>query len=296
MKKTIIVVGILWLATLGFSSCEKANLGDENQPVVSDGVKVKFCIDKFEQTPFDQVLNASRSDVGIDQICGTINFAVFSGADKVKSINQKKGDNNFGTFDADLAKGTYQVVVLAHNCSGNATITSPDKITFPDNKVTDTFYYYAEITVDDAKTYSLEMKRAVAMFRLMAQDSKPDNVKSMKFFYTGGSSTFNAVTGYGCVNSRQTEIRTIADSLNGKATQYDVYTFPHEETDKLKVTVTALDGLGTSVCEKVFEEVPVQRNMITKYSGTFFGQSESGSSSKFTFTADNAWSETSYNY
>lgn len=44
------------------------------------------------------------------------------------------------------------------------------------------------------------------MFRLVIKDEIPEQAKKIKFYYTGGSSTLNAKTGYGCVNSKQTEI------------------------------------------------------------------------------------------
>lgn len=295
MKK-INLVSMALLMVVALNSCEKAVVGDNEKQQQEDGVPVVFNIDKFEQTPFDDGINVSRTATDVSTMCTQINVAVFSGDDKVKGVNQKAGDNSFGTVSVSLAKGTYRLVVMAHSCNGAATITTPDKITFPDNKVTDTFYYYGEITIDDAKAYSLELKRAVAMFRLVAEDGKPESVKSMKFYYSGGSSTFDAVTGYGCVNSRQTEIRTVDDSLNGKQTQYDVYTFPHDESGMLKMTVTALDNAGNTVTEKVFDDVPVKLKTITKYTGTFFSASGGASSSSLSFAADNAWSEDNHTY
>ncbi len=296
MKKKFILTSIVMLVGLSFCSCEKFDIADEQKekPEVDNGVKVVFNLDKFEQIPFSVVETKTRSSVSVDKICTYINLAVFNGTDKVKSESQKLGDDNFGTISASLAKGTYKLVIIAHNCSGSATITTPDKITFPDNKVTDTFYYCADITVDEAQTYNLELKRAVAMFRLIAEDAKPDDVKSMKFYYSGGSSTFNALTGYGCVNSRQTEIRTIDDAMNGKQTQYDVYTFPHDETGQLKMTVTSQDASSNTINERVFDVVNIQRNMITQYTGKFF--IESSKASSFYFTVDNNWLQDNQNY
>ena len=296
MKIKNILAGMMMLASLVCISCEKYDAADtvKEKEKVENGVKVIFSLDKLEQIPFGEGAKITRSNVAADKICTYINLAIFSGTDKVKNESQKIGDSNFGTLAVSLAKGTYKVVVIAHNCNGTATITSPDKITFPDNKVTDTFYYCADITVDDAQTYSLQLKRAVAMFRLVAEDEKPEKVKSMKFYYSGGSSTFNALTGYGCVNSRQTEVRTIDDTMNGKQTQYDVYTFPHEEKGQLKITVTSQDASSGAINERVFDEIPIQRNMITQYSGKFF--SESTKASSFSFVADDAWQQDNHTY
>jgi hypothetical protein len=41
--------------------------------------------------------------------------------------------------------------VCRHSCDGSATITSTEKVTFPNNKVTDTFYYYGDLVVTAEK-------------------------------------------------------------------------------------------------------------------------------------------------
>ena len=202
---------------------------------------------------------------------------------------QKEGDASFGTVALTLAAGTYQLVVIAHNAEGSATITSTEKVTFPNNKVTDTFYYYGDLVVtSEVQSYDLTLSRAVAMFRMVLTDEEiPSTVTKFKFYYTGGSSTFSPSAGYGCVNSKQTEIRTVADDGT-----YEIFTLPHTEEDVLtKLTVTALDANDNTVKERVFENVPVTRNQITRYTGSFFGNGGSGQTSDGTFrlTADPDW-------
>ena len=143
--------------------------------------------------------------------------------------------------------------------------------------MTDTFYYYGDLVVtSEVQSYDLTLTRAVAMFRMVLTDDEiPSTVTKFKFYYTGGSSTFSPSAGYGCVNSKQTEIRTVADGV----TTFDIFTLPHTEEDVLtKLTVT-------------FENVPVTRNQITRYTGSFFGSGGSGQTSDGTFrlTADPDW-------
>jgi len=177
-----------------------------------------------------------------------------------------------------------------------ATISSPEKITFPNNRVSDTFYYYGTLTVgSEPQTYDLQLSRCVAMFRLIITDDIPSDVSSFKFYYTGGSSTFSATAGYGCVNSRQTV--TLTASASQKT--YEVYTLPKAETGTLKMTVTALDASGNTVAEQVFEDVPVTVNQITQYQGAFFssGGGSADSKSSWNLTADGEWaSESEYAY
>ena len=285
MKKYLfIALAVLMVA------CEKPILDED---VVSmKEANVILHMTQYEQEAFGNSGNraATRAATDITELCSRLNIAIFDAeGTKVKTVAQKEGDASFGTVALTLAAGTYQLVVIAHNGEGSATITSTEKVTFPNNKVTDTFYYYGDLVVtSEVQSYDLTLTRAVAMFRMVLTDEEiPSTVTKFKFYYTGGSSTFSPSAGYGCVNSKQTEIRTVADDG-----VYEIFTLPHTEEDVLtKLTVTALDANDNTVKERVFENIPVTRNQITRYTGSFFGSGGSGQTSDGTFrlTADPDW-------
>lgn len=272
----------LALLLIGVMGCEKPVV--ESVPSAEKQGDVNVVL-RFSADPA-----VTRGTTDISEICSRVNLAVFSAdGTKAKAVAQKEGDSDFGTVEMSLTQGTYKLVVIAHDCDGSATITSTEKVTFPNNKVTDTFYYYGDLEVSsEKKTYDLELTRAVAMFRLVMTDqSVPSNVTTIRFYYQGGSSTFSPADGYGCVNSKQTELRTVsADGV------YEIYTMPHTEQDVLtKLVVTALDANENVVKERVFEDVPIVRNQVTSYSGEFF-DSESGTASgsgTFHITANPEW-------
>ena len=285
MKKYFFIA----LAVL-MAACEKPILDED---VVSmKEANVILHMTQYEQEAFGNSGNraATRAATDITELCSRLNIAIFDAeGTKVKTVAQKEGDASFGTVALTLAAGTYQLVVIAHNGEGSATITSTEKVTFPNNKVTDTFYYYGDLVVtSEVQSYDLTLTRAVAMFRMVLTDEEiPSTVTKFKFYYTGGSSTFSPSVGYGCVNSKQTEIRTVSDDG-----VYEIFTLPHTEEDVLtKLTVTALDANDNTVKERVFENVPVTRNQITRYTGSFFGNGGSGQSTDGTFrlTADPDW-------
>ena len=295
MKKTI-VFSTLLAGLLSLASCEKA-VFDEQQPERADGkVHVEFRVTQFEEMPFSVVTGDTRSVVDVSQVCSRINFVIFSEGAKVKSVNQLADDDSFGRVSLDLSEGDYQVVVVAHNGTGNATFTSPEEIKFADNKVTDTFYYYAQLSVHQDMAVDMLLKRAVAKFRLVTTDPVPSGIQQMKFYYTGGSSTFDAVTGFGCKESRQTEYRSVTADMVGKTAQFEVYTFPHAQEDKLKMTISALDASGAEICQRVFEEVPVKLNQITQYTGAFFEESAPTGAAVFTLKADDEWTQKEYSF
>ena len=285
MKKYLFIALALLTA-----ACEKPILDED---IVSmKEANVILHMTQYEQEAFGNSGNraATRAATDITELCSRLNIAIFDDdGTKVKTVAQKEGDASFGTVAMTLAAGTYQLVVIAHNGEGSATITSTEKVTFPNNKVTDTFYYYGDLVVtSEVQSYDLTLTRAVAMFRMVLTDDEiPSTVTKFKFYYTGGSSTFSPSAGYGCVNSKQTEIRPVADDGT-----YEIFTLPHTEEDVLtKLTVTALDANDNTVKEHTFENVPVTRNQITRYTGIFFGSGGSGQTSDGTFrlTADPDW-------
>lgn len=276
---------VAFLTILLLASCEKAVIEDTEQP--QDQANLCLRIAGFEQIPFD-----TRSQQDITELCSRINVALYQGGERVKSVNQKADDTGFGTVNLSVEPGSYQLVVLAHNCTGNATTTNIEKITFPSNVVSDTFYYYGELTVSgSAQSEELTLRRCVSMFRLDVTDNIPSDVKTMKFYYTGGSSTFSAVSGYGSVNSKQTVKIDIPASQLGQPAVFDVYTMLHAEEGKLKMTVTALDAAGNTLYEREFADVPMTRNAITRYTGNFFDSSSGSKESGFSFVADGDWSQ-----
>ena len=198
----------------------------------------------------------------LEDYCSRLSIAIFDGEEKVKTLNLKAEDG-YEDIGINLDAGKYRMVAIGHNGSGNCTISSPEKVKFYKNKMTDTFFYYGTFNVidgEDTDDYIL-LNRAVAQFKVHITDATiPAEAHSIKFYYTGGSSTLDAVTGYGCVQSRQTESFKLQE---GKR-DYSVYTFPREENKGLKMTINILDADAQSIKEYSKEGVPVKCNNITQ--------------------------------
>ncbi len=270
------------MTVLLLAGCEKALVDGED--VSLDG-NVILNLSIYDQIPF-----STRSVQDIALLSSRVNVAFFQDGTKVKTVSQKADDASFGKVGLTLAEGVYQVVVIAHNSSGSATITSPEKVTFPSNVVTETFYYEGELTVTSAQqTYELQLRRAVSMFRLELTDELPAEAAKIRFYYTGGSSTFSPATGYGCVNSRQTVMMQIEDGQQ----VFEIYTFPHEDNDVLKITVTVYDINENILKETVLEGVPVTLDKITVYTTSLWGGGGGTSSSAgISMTAESDWAGT----
>ena len=82
------------------------------------------------------------------------------------------------------------------------------------------------------------------------------------------------------MNSKQTEIRIVATGL----TVFGIYTLLHTEGDVLtKLTITILSANDNTTKERIFENVPVTRNQITRYISSFFDSDGSGQFTDSTF-------------
>lgn len=265
-KKTYVwLASLLLMLVATLTSCEKFALDDSgtNSHDANANVIIHASVAKNNSTG----TRSGEEDEEIEgkpleDYCSRLSIAIFDGEEKVKTLNLKAEDG-YDDIGINLDAGKYRMVAIGHNGSGNCTISSPEKVKFYKNKMTDTFFYYGTFNVidgEDTDDYIL-LNRAVAQFKVHISDATiPAEAHSIKFYYTGGSSTLDAVTGYGCVQSRQTESFKLQE---GKR-DYSVYTFPREENKGLKMTINILDADAQSIKEYSKEGVPVKRNNITQ--------------------------------
>lgn len=272
-------------------SCEKLSLPEEaSQPKGN----LTLTVNQLDQIPFDASTRAVASDV-----CARLNFAIYNTeGTRIKQINQKIGDSEFGTASFQLIPGTYRMVALAHSSNGNPTMTNPGKIQF--NKTTgytDTFLYSNEITIDEeALNLSLTLNRIVALCRFVINDAIPSSIAKIEFKYTGGSGTFDAATGLASTNGTQTVDFEVHEG--NTQTQYDLYTFLHDLTGTIHLKVTAMDANNNEIQKREFD-IPLKQNQITRFTGTFFSDESipTSRSTDVSVTINTKWSgETTLTY
>lgn len=281
-KKTYVwLASLLLMLVATLTSCEKFALEDSgtNSHDANANVIIHVSVAKNnstgtrsgeedfgdEETGDEDELDEGDEEVEgkpLEDYCSRLSIAIFDGEEKVKTLNLKAEDG-YKDIGINLEAGKYRMVAIGHNGSGNCTISSPEKVKFYKNKMTDTFFYYGTFNVidgEDTDDYIL-LNRAVAQFKVHITDATiPAEAHSIKFYYTGGSSTLDAVTGYGCVQSRQTETFKLQEGER----DYSVYTFPREENKGLKMTINILDADAQSIKEYSKEGIPVKCNNITQ--------------------------------
>ena len=267
MKKLFISLSAVFtvMMVITFVACEKAIFPDENESTGDRDGNLTVSVYQIEQMPFASVTRAAVTDY-----CNRLNFAIYEmDGSRVKQVNQTSDKAGFGTASFSLEEGEYQLVVLAHSSNGNPTMTNPQKIQFSNSLgYTDTFLYYTTVTVtDEHQTLPVSLERIVSMCRFVINDAIPASVSKLEFYYTGGSGAFSATTGLGNVNSKQK--MTFSVTVGDTGTEYDLYTFLHQQDDDITLKVTAYDAADNMLYEREFD-VPMTRRKITRLSGDFF--------------------------
>lgn len=249
------------------AACEKPVVAEKGEETIVESQPGKLTVQvaQLEGIPFAKLAGAEAENG-----CTMLNFAFYDqSGTRVKQVNQKVGDNGFGLVTLQLDEGDYQLLVLAHSCSKNPTMTNAEKIQFNNSTgYTDTYLYYGPLTVT-AETQRLELSlhRIVAGCRFVVVDTIPDGVASLRFTYKGGSGHFNAATGLGVTNSTQQVSRSV---MPGETmTTCDLFTFLHEVEDDIQLTATALDDEGNEVMGWEYD-VAMKRNRRTWMTGSFF--------------------------
>lgn len=277
ISHTLFVLLLVMLA-----GCEKPIISDtDTEKTVEKKGNLTLTICEVEHTPFPELTRKSASEA-----CNRLNFAIYDTAGtRVKQTNQKLGDSDFGTASFQLAEGTYIIVALAHSSNGNPTMTNPEKIQFNNSQgYTDTFLYYKKVVVGtESQTLSLSLHRITSLCRFVVNDAIPEGVAKLEFTYKGGSGSFDASTGYGCVNSTQVMKYDVQAGM--KQTQYDLYTFLHSTEGSLHLKVTAYDASGNMLFEKSMG-VDMYQNQITWLKGNLFSDIQSTPTESFSATVD----------
>lgn len=281
----ILLVLLMLSAVVGFVSCEKA-VFDEEKP--EQLAKTANLVLKVTGQQVNEDMQ-TRAMVDITTYSTRFNFVLYKDGKKVEGRSQMKGDESFGEVALTLEPGVYKLLVLAHSSvGGNPTVSDPEHIQFT-NKLgySDTFCYYGDITVTkEPKTHHITLKRAVSKISFIINDTLPDSVAYIDYYYTGGSGVLNAVTGMGGnVNSQQEKM---VDVTKAEAPLVvPLYTFLRQETGNIQLTVKALKADKTTVVlERTFSDIPMAYQKETTLEGDFFHHYSDNS---FSFMAETDW-------
>ena len=119
----------------------------------------------------------------------------------------------------------------------------------------------------------IQLKRIVSKVQFVFNDALPERADSIRFYYEGGSGTFDATTGLGVVKSKQQQWFPVTHDVQ----RFEIYTIPRADSDKLKVLVTTYRTVGGQVellTEREISDIPIRQNHITICRGSLFNPTE----------------------
>lgn len=287
-----------------FSSCQSA---PEEVADPDNLCTINFSVNNYEQVSFDDV-SASSSASGTTRAVATdhpatlahLIVAVFdaeSGKQACQPIQHDYKDYTtnsaaYPKFSVTLPYGRYRLLVLGYNGSRQCNIASVTRISWDDDYVPNTFYYYEEFTLDQNTSLeqTLTLKHAVAAFSILTEDKAPSELKKMRFSSSVGGTILNAATGFTPQSTGRTSVIEVPDKYLGIRDTFTVYLFlPQEQVNGGNFTVQALGKNDAVLYGKTFSDVPLRIDYLTSWKGTFFETSEDVG---FSFYWDTQWADT----
>lgn len=202
-----------------------------------------------------------------------------------EEVHQTASDVGFGSVSLTLNKTkTYTLYAVGHKGDGAATLTD-GVVSWPDDKVKDTFWYTTTFSPATTTTINAEMQRIVAMLRIETMDAVPTEAKKMRITQADVYDRWHVSTGATHRLDRISTINITSTASDGTVA-LSVYSIVLDTETLHTVTVEALDASDEVIQSHTFANVPLRNGYKSVYRGTFF-TSEGVS---MTFTADD-WND-----
>ena len=192
---------------------------------------------------------------------------IYEGDTEVQAVHQQSTDDGFASLSVRLEKSkTYTVYALAHKAAGAATLSN-GVVSWPDDKVTHSFFYSQTFSPATTTTLNCLMERIVGNFRLEITDNVPEGAVRLAVDM-GESPTRWDVGGFG-VNAVS---RVSSFPLTAGSTPIaSVFIIADgDEAESYDITVTAYDGEDAVVQQRMFSDVPIRAGYRSTYRGAFF--------------------------
>lgn len=274
---------LLAIACLFTVSCHKDN----------GTAKVHVRVNDFTISQ-EEIGTKSSTDVadysGVKAI--TLAFYKADGTEQYKTTQMRADASTyttFGHFDLSLPMGSYTMVVLGYGLNEGEpaiTLTSPTSATFGDYPARETFVatQAVSITNTDALELNATLNRVVAKLKVLSTDGRTANTNSVRITTSGGSKAFNPSTGLATSNTGFSNTVNITSTAVGSVAGPVSYLFLATDEQTVNVTIDVLDENNQTISHKEVNNVPLQRNRMTKLVGSIFTASGDGS-----FQVETGW-------
>lgn len=220
-----------------------------------------------------------RLDVAIFPVEGASDATIYR-------FHQLSTDEDFGSLSIRLPFAKYAMVAIASKGNDEVTIHSPELASYPaPASVSDMAYVYKELDVKaGGLTANCVLSRAIAKLVFSSTDVCSENSSKVEFVYVGNiGESFNPKTGFGINQEKDNTISktfSLANVDKTKSVNFTFYALVPNETQSIKVDFKVYDNSNNVVKSMHFDDVTLQQNHVTTYSGPMF---TSGSAFGFSF-------------
>lgn len=218
----------------------------------------------------------------------TLAFYDSENVEKYK-ITQLRADNTtfatFGQFSFSLPMGSYTMVVLGYGSENAMTLTGKTDATFTNDRVRETFVYTQAVNVTniDPLNINATLSRVVARLEVQSTDKRTANATQIRTTFSAGGQGLNPMTGFSTTETGFSNLVTLAQNVGSISGSIN-YLFLNSDIQEMTVTIDVLDAENTSLSHHVVENVPLQRNRVTRLKGVLFSSSASSA-----FSVETAW-------
>jgi len=259
------------MALAALTACTNDGAGEV---LNNETAEVRMTFSPYDVEPMTRANNASgltRADgvtrAAVADYATRLDVWIYDGNTEVQAVHQESTDEDFASLSVRLEKSkTYTVYAVAHKAAGVATL-SDGVVSWPDDKVTHSFFYSQTFSPATTTTLSCLMERMVGNFRLEITDAVPADVVRLTIDM-GESPTRWDVGGFG-VNA-VSRVSSIPLTAGSTPTASVFIIADGDEAESYDITVTAYDGEDAVVQQRVFEDVPIRAGYRSTYRGAFF--------------------------
>jgi hypothetical protein len=196
---------------------------------------------------------------------------IYDGETEVQAVHQQSTDEGFASLSVRLEKSkTYTVYACAHKAAGAATLSN-GVVSWPDDKVTHSFFYSQTFSPATTTTLNCLMERIVGNFRLEITDKVPEGAVRLAVDM-GESPTRWDVGGFG-VNA-VSRVSSFPLTAGSTPTASVFLIAGGDEAELHDITVTAYDANDAVVQQRVFSDVPIRAGYRSTYRGAFFTEAD----------------------
>ena len=272
-------------------SCNKENNITEDMP--EGYAPVKVVVDDFAVSMED--FSGTRTDpssVGSYNNVKALTLAFYTAdGTEVYKATQLKGSmpegKTFGEFNFSLPIDNYTMVVLGYGkeVDDPLELTSPTVAAYTGAHSRETLVKTQAVSIPNANPVHLSatLDRIIAKLEVNSSDTRTAGAKKVRMTMSGGSMGFNPTTGLATDNAGFSNTVGISAAV-GATTKSVSYLFLASDKQTMNVTIDVLDADGAVLVSKTVNDVPFQRNRVTKLTGLLY--TANGVTSSFTVNTD----------